>query len=463
MRQGRNEQSTISINFSYIFRCLKKNIMIILMCACIVGIVAYVFLDNYQKDTYIAGANLAVIARDNSNGKLSSYNYDAAVTRCLNVLNSDTLKEQVYKADPDEKNNGTFEAAVVEGSNIITMRATSESAENAFRLLKAAIEEYPSLAGYFESGYLVKTLDTFSTENIVSEHPRNGFYAALAAALVIFAGIGLTGCISVFTDKVYSKEQADTVLDMDILGVQHYIKKKKNQKTILVTDKATDISYIEEIDKLVTNIKEKMDAHKYQTLMISSIKENEGKSTIASNIALSFARRGKKVLLIDADLRRPAIYKVFELNIDENHEFSQYLEGNLNVEQILTRKPEWKKIRFVLQEKAVGDPDKLLDADRFSQLMNQMKKYFDYIILDTPPVGIVRDAEVVASSVEGAVLVLKQDQEKASEINDIIDIMEDAGTVVLGGVLTMARGGEMVNSQKKSYGKYYHSYGYDRV
>ena len=206
-----------------------------------------------------------------------------------------------------------------------------------------------------------------------------------------------------------------------------------------------------------------MDAHKYQTLMISSIKENEGKSTIASNIALSFARRGKKVLLIDADLRRPAIYKVFELNIDENHEFSQYLEGNLNVEQILTRKPEWKKIRFVLQEKAVGDPDKLLDADRFSQLMNQMKKYFDYIILDTPPVGIVRDAEVVASSVEGAVLVLKQDQEKASEINDIIDIMEDAGTVVLGGVLTMAKGGEMVNSQKKSYGKYYHSYGYDRV
>ena len=151
MRQGRNEQSTISINFSYIFRCLKKNIMIILMCACIVGIVAYVFLDNYQKDTYIASANLAVIARDNSNGKLSSYNYDAAVTRCLNVLNSDTLKEQVYKADPDEKNNGTFEAAVVEGSNIITMRATSESAENAFRLLKAAIEEYPSLAGYFES------------------------------------------------------------------------------------------------------------------------------------------------------------------------------------------------------------------------------------------------------------------------------------------------------------------------
>ena len=64
---------------------------------------------------------------------------------------------------------------------------------------------------------------------------------------------------------------------------------------------------------------------------------------------------------------------------------------------------------------------------------------------------------------EGAVLVLKQDQEKASEINDIIDIMEDAGTVVLGGVLTMAKGGEMVNSQKKSYGKYYHSYGYDRV
>lgn len=118
--EERSRETYLGIDFPYIFRSLWKNVFIIVMCACIAGVLSYVFLDNYQKDTYTASVNLAVIARDNSSGKLSEYNVGAAVKRCLNVLNSDMLRDQVNKAEAEYNLSGDFSAARVGSSNIIT-------------------------------------------------------------------------------------------------------------------------------------------------------------------------------------------------------------------------------------------------------------------------------------------------------------------------------------------------------
>lgn len=106
--EERSRETYLGIDFPYIFRSLWKNVFIIVMCACIAGVLSYVFLDNYQKDTYTASVNLAVIARDNSSGKLSEYNVGAAVKRCLNVLNSDMLRDQVNKAEAEYNLSGRF-------------------------------------------------------------------------------------------------------------------------------------------------------------------------------------------------------------------------------------------------------------------------------------------------------------------------------------------------------------------
>lgn len=456
----RSRGTYLEIDFPYIFRSLWKNVFIIVMCACIAGVLSYVFLDNYQKDTYTASVYLAVIARDNSSGNLSEYNVGAAVKRCLNVLNSDMLRDQVNKAEAEYNLSGDFSAVRVGSSNIITMKATSNSAENAFRLLKASAEAYPSLSGYFETGYLLKTLNSISADNIVVNHARNDFYALMAVLIVFCGGVGLTGFICLFTDKIHSRGQAEAILDMDILGVQHYIKKKDSQRTILISDKETDISYSEEIDKLVTRIQEKMHDHQYKVLMVSSIRENEGKSTIAANIALSLARRGKKTALMEGDLRRPALYKIFDKELDENKQFTRYLKGKEEFAGILESGISDYGIHCVFQDRAVGDPDKLLESDAFKAAVEQMRCEMDYVIIDTPPIGIVRDAEIVAGCTDAVLLILKQDYVKGAAVNDVVDILEDTGAAVLGGVLTMARGKDIVRGHKGHYGKYYYGYGY---
>lgn len=462
MRQENNHQGYFGIDFAYVFRSLWKNAFIIIVCACMTGVIAYVFLDNYQRETYTASVNLSVVSRDNNTGRLGEYNVGAAVTRCLNVLNSDTLKDQVSKSDEEGKLTGDFTASRVGNTNIITMQATSTSAESAFRLLKAALEAYPSLSSYFESGYLLKTLNNISADNIITNNTRTNFYAACAALFVLLGGVGLTGCMCLFTDKIHCKEQAEAILDLDLLGVQHYIKKKSSQKAILVSDRNTDISYVEEMDKLVTRIQEKMDAHRYKVLMVSSIKENEGKSTIAANVALSLARRGKKVILVDADLRRPALYKIFDKEVDENKQFALYLEGKAELEQIIDWTKERDGINYLLQEKPVGDPDRLLGDEACRQALEQISRKMDYVLIDTPPIGIVRDAEIVAGYADAALLILKQDYVKGAAVNDVVDVLDDAGTAILGGVLTMAKGVEISGRQKGRYGKYYYGYGYGK-
>lgn len=459
MKQQNSQQMYSGIDFPYIFRSLWKNAFIIIMCACITGMISYVFLDNYQKDTYTVSAKLSVIARDNSTEKIAEYGVDSAVTGFLNLMNSDILKSKVQKSDSEGKLSGEYNAVRVGKTNIIVMQATSTSALNAYRLLMTAIETYPSLSNYFNSGYMVRILDDISVSNIVTNHPKTLYYAVCAALVVLLAGVGLTGCLCYFTDKIHSKEQAETVLDLDILGVQHYIKKKSNQKAILVSDKETDISYIEEMDKLVTNVREKMDTHNYRVMMVSSINENEGKSTMAANIALSLARRGKKVLLIDADLRRPAIYKIFEKEVDENRQLSQYLDGTVELDQILIPANGKNAISYILQNKAIGDPDRLLEGEKFKNLLSQMSEMMEYVIVDTPPMGIVRDAEIVAGFADAAILTLKQDYVRGTAVNDSVDLLEDAGTAVLGGVLTMSKSDHVSSSQKSRYGKYYYGYG----
>ena len=103
--------------------------------------------------------------------------------------------------------------------------------------------------------------------------------------------------MAIFTDKIHNADQAEELLDMDVFGSIPFIRKNQNQKSILLTDVRTDPQYSESIDKIVTKLRRKMYAKGYKVLMVTSLKENDGKSTVAVNMVLNLAQRGKKLFL----------------------------------------------------------------------------------------------------------------------------------------------------------------------
>ena len=226
-----SQASSMPVDLPYICRHLWKNIFVILMSACIVGIAAFVGLDMYMGSSYTASMNLSVIARDNSGTRLNDGSLNTAITRNLNVLNSDMLAEQICKDSQIERLPGTISASQVADTNMITLNATASSAEEALRLLKSALESYPTLTGYFESGYMFRNLTALSADNIQKQDARPLYYAALAALLVLAGGVGLTVFLCMSTDKVYNRQQAAMVLDIPVLNTIHYFRKKKKDPT----------------------------------------------------------------------------------------------------------------------------------------------------------------------------------------------------------------------------------------
>lgn len=454
-----SQASSMPVDLPYICRHLWKNIFVILMSACIVGIAAFVGLDMYMGSSYTASMNLSVIARDNSGTRLNDGSLNTAITRNLNVLNSDMLAEQICKDSQIERLPGTISASQVADTNMITLNATASSAEEALRLLKSALESYPTLTGYFESGYMFRNLTALSADNIQKQDARPLYYAALAALLVLAGGVGLTVFLCMSTDKVYNRQQAAMVLDIPVLNTIHYFRKKKNQKAILISDSATTGDYEEELDRLTTRVESEMNKNDQKVLMVTSIRENEGKSTITVNLALNLSRRGKKVMLVDADMRRPAVAKIFDASVEKEKSFSEFLEGNCSLKESMRRDSRYKYLRCIFQGEAIGEPDKLLEGANFKKFLKLVSDHMDYVILDTAPIGIVRDAELIASSVDAALLVIRQDWARSVEVNDVVDVLDDTGVSVLGGVLNMAVGDKSgVSSRNKRYGSYYYGY-----
>lgn len=456
--EERNRQNAgyVSLDVSYLIRRILRNAFVIIMCAVIAGIGAYVAMDQYLEDTYTAQLNLTVLSRDNNSSRLTEYNVNSAVSRNVNVLNSDTLQEKVGKSEEAQGITGSVGAVQVSGTNLISLSATSDSAEHAFRLLKAATEGYPELAGYFESGYVVKNITSFSADNIVKNEAQPLKYALLAMGLILAAGVGLTALIAMFSDRIHSREQAKNLLDMEILGVLHFVRKRKGQKGLLVSDTVTEPAFLEELDKLTTYFQQKMKHRGFKVAVVSSIRENEGKTTLAANLALSLIRRGKKVLLMDADLRKPSLAKLFDHEVADGASVTDFLDGKAELNNIMDRPEGRDGLICLWQKQAAPEADRLLESDRLKKAVEMFRRHVDYIIIDTPPIGIVRDTEILSGFAEATILSLRESEDRAAVINDVVDLLEDAGTTVLGGVINMAKGSSV--RKRNRYGKYYYGY-----
>ena len=456
------EQRNTAIDVSFIFRRLWRNIFVILMCACITGVTAYVCLDHFMGSSYTATMEMAMIARDNSANLLSDGSLNSAMTRNLNVLNSEMLAEQMDKDEDIADISGSVSASQVAGTNLIALTASADSAENAMRLLKSALSSYPTLSGYFESGYMLRNLTGLSVDNINEAQPRTAYYAALGLLLVLAAGIGLTVFFCISTERIHSRDQAEAVLDIPVIGSVRFSRKKRKQKALLVSSPLADGLYVEDIDKLATRVQEKMAKEGRKILMVNSIQENEGKSSIAVNLALNYVRRGKKVILIDADMRRPAVAKIFDRTVEKGTSLSDYLKGECSLQKVMCVDPKQKNLRYIFQDSAVGEADRLLESREFSELLRRVASHMDYVILDTAPIGAVRDAEVIAAAADAVLLVIRQDGVRAAEVNDVVDVLDDTGVAVLGGVLNMEKGNRGSSHSRRGYGKYYYGYGNKR-
>lgn len=184
-----------------------------------------------------------------------------------------------------------------------------------------------------------------------------------------------------------------------------------------------------------------------KVIAITSCTPNEGKSSVSMQLAASLAEAGKKTLLIDADLRKSVLMGRTDTSGQEIQGLTHYLAGQSNLTDVICA-TEVKNFHMIYSGPFPPNPAELLGGKTFKNMLGTLRDIYDYIIVDTPPLGSVIDSAIIAGSCDGAIMVIESGAISYRFAQEVKDQLEKSNCPILGAVLNK------VDMQKQSYGRY---------
>ncbi|MCW6677785.1 CpsD/CapB family tyrosine-protein kinase [Anaerococcus sp. NML200574] len=194
--------------------------------------------------------------------------------------------------------------------------------------------------------------------------------------------------------------------------------------------------YDEAIRSVRTNIQFADIDHKNKIIAMTSSKPSEGKTTVVYKLAQSFAENGERVVLLDFDLRAPKVGVV--AGIDNNVGLTNVITGKLELDRALYRDKGQENLFLLLSGPTPPNPAEILASNHIKDLVNELSQSFDYVFIDTPPVGLFTDASIVSTFCDGMIFSIKSNDTKKEEIARALDNLKKVNAKVIGAVLTFA-------------------------
>lgn len=204
--------------------------------------------------------------------------------------------------------------------------------------------------------------------------------------------------------------------------------------------------------KIPLNIKYSSIDDEVSVIQVTSTTTGEHKTTTVINLAGVYVELGKKVVVIDTDLRKPKIHYAFTLLNDEG--LTSYLIGNINKDELI-KKTKYG-IDVITSGPSVPLPHVILDSDKFKSLIKNLKEEYDVIILDCPPVLVATDSLIVAEVADKTLFIINQEIAKKSEVKEAIKILKESKVDIAGIIATGIDG--RLREYKYKYGYYYRKY-----
>lgn len=200
---------------------------------------------------------------------------------------------------------------------------------------------------------------------------------------------------------------------------------------------------------LRTNIQFSSVDQPVKTLMVTSSMMSEGKTTTLTNLAETFAQAGSRVIIVDADLRRPRVHQVFEVSNQQG--LTNVLAGQVGLKDVV--KVAGSQINILTSGPIPPNPSELLGSTKMKELVQVLSDHYDIVLIDTPPVNVVTDAAVLSTLVDGVILAIASGKTEIEAGKRALKSLEAVNANVIGTVMTM-----VPVTKKGYYGYQYYSY-----
>lgn len=218
---------------------------------------------------------------------------------------------------------------------------------------------------------------------------------------------------------------------------------------MFVVDKKPKSIAAEAYRSLRTNIQYSSIDEKYKVIVVTSSEPGEGKSTTAGNLALALGQGGHQVLLVDCDMRKPSIHKKFK--ISNMAGLSDLLISKYKMDEVIFQYND--NLTIVTSGNIPPNPSEMLASKSMEKYLEEMKEHFDYIILDTPPLQAVTDAQVLSTKADGTLLVIRAEETKRDSVLNSVNLIKKVNGTIIGTIL---------NGVDNKRNKYYYYYGEDQ-
>lgn len=462
-------------NISVLIENIRKRLVWIIAAAVLCAGLAYYYASANSVDYYTSYVTLYVStlgtgSNSNSSGTSTpskDFGSSTSLASTYKVILSERsvaslANEKLSKySKSDDQLNGATTISVMDDTQLIKISVTSSDANFSCDACKAYSDIAPSVLENILNGGSVKVI----TEPKVATSPESKDYKTYALYGGV-AGLGISLIIVIImfavdntmksSEEISSKYGIKVWAEIPSFGIKTKTRQRNsniNDSRDKIINSETPFLVIEAYKIARTNMAHTLSdisTDRGCAIIMTSFEPSAGKSLTSANMAITMAKRDRKVLLVDADMRKPMQNKLFDIPNDKG--LSSVLTGKESPAQCIFRLQE--NLHIMPSGKIPPNPSELIDSRVMMDLIEAMEQVYDYIIIDTPPVGMVTDASALAPKIDGVCLVARQKSTASSEFQRAVETLSKVEASVIGAIFTD------VSGYSKSYGKYRYRNGY---
>lgn len=416
--------------FIEILDAIKKRIKLILIIT--IGLTLISVILSYHGVETMYKASTSILVGNDTGQKITASDvsmYQNLSKTYIQIARSRRVAETTSKNFKDGTTTADILSSVVvtdlAGTQVIIVSAQCENAESAADraniFAETFIDETQRLLSSGSAQIIDKAMVPYGpiykskTKNIV-----------MAFLIGLFASIGMALFLECINNTVKTVKDIENHIDSPIIGV---IPKSANS-TLTMKNESESLAS-QAYRTLRTNIQFAYENRELHTILVTSPGVEEGKTTITANLALAIAGSGKNVLIIDCDLRKPALHKIFQISNAKG--LSNVLQENSNIEEVVHNISE--NLDILTAGNIERNASEILSSQNMSNFLKKIENKYDKIIIDAPALLSVTDAQVLSTKVNGVIFVIASEQSSIESIKKSRDLLNLVNSNIIGVVL----------------------------
>ena len=443
------------INIKEFFSYLKHYILAFIVFALVAAVGVTIYESMFKKPIYQAQTTVVIAKSDET---------EVGTATTLNEINASQKLASTYSVIAKSElvlnqviNELELNTTASELSKNLTIKPVDDTAVLGITVKYPTAEMSAVIANKIASVFSAEVARIYKIENVTQlsvavepEKPANDTLKRdliLAVVISIFAVAGFAFLRFYLDDSVKHSDDVEKTIGMPVAG--RVLKSDEKRKlSELVVEKSPKAIVSENIKSLRTNLQFTAVDKDLKTILITSTNASEGKSFISSNLAISFAQADKRVLIVDCDLRKGRLHKLF--GVPNTNGLSNLLTNDLRYFGKYIQKTKIKNLDIITCGTYPPNPSELLASKKNKRLIDMLCDYYDIIIFDGVPVGGLADSVILSSFVDETLIVVKDGETAKGDLMVAKESLEKVGARIAGIVFNM------VNKKSSKYYNYYY-------